>query len=446
MPSDTAYREAVDYLYALQHHGIKLGLSNSEMLMGVMDNPHRRFRSIHIAGTNGKGSTSAFIASMLRAAGYRVGLYTSPHLVSFTERIRINGIAITEAKVVQLVCRVRSACAASCGAEPLNPTFFEVATAMAFMYFAEQAVDIAVVEVGMGGRLDSTNVITPLVSVITNIDIEHTEFLGDTLELIAGEKAGIIKQHVPVISGAVQPEVIRVIEKEAAARHAPLYRLPSDFRPEPLSSGHGQSFHFRGMGTEYERLSISMLGRYQADNACLAVAAVECLRKENIAVDERAIRHGLAQAAWEGRLERVGRNPDVYLDGAHNPASARMLAAEVRRMKSAYRKLILVIGILGDKDFRGILSELVPLADRVIATRPDYARGMDVLSLAAAVRAFTEPVETAETVAEAITKAKQAAEAGDLVLITGSLYVVGDARTVLVRQSAHNGALRGLKG
>ena len=448
MPPDSSYRKTIEYLFALQKHGIKLALSNSVTLMDLMGNPHRKFRSVHVAGTNGKGSTSAFTASMLRAAGYRVGLYTSPHLVSFTERIRINNTPITEAQTVGLAQRVRDAYQrpSAGGTGALNPTFFEVTTAMAFTCFAEESVDIAVVETGMGGRLDATNVIAPLVTVITNIDLEHTEFLGNTLELIAGEKAGIIKPGVPVVTGAVQPEVIRIIEREAAARQAPLYRLAGDFRPEQVIAGREQRFNYRGIKAGCDGLTITMPGRYQVDNACLALASVECLRDAGIAVDETALRRGLEQTQWEGRLERVSHKPDIYLDGAHNPASARMLAGVVNDMKRAYRRLVLVIGILGDKDYRGIISELVPLADHVIVTKPEYSRAMDVAALSSEVRALHGSVETAETVSRAIVAAQTEAAPDDLILITGSLYVVGDARAAIVEHDRKKQVLSGLKG
>nr|MDA8422316.1 bifunctional folylpolyglutamate synthase/dihydrofolate synthase [Nitrospiraceae bacterium] len=364
MPLDSSYQETIDYLYGLQKHGIKLGLENSIRLMELMGNPQEKFRTVHIAGTNGKGSTSACIASMLQAAGYRVGLYTSPHLVSFTERIKINGAPIPEAAVVALAQRVRREYHgfAAGGAVPGSPTFFEVTTAIAFRYFADQGVDIAVIEVGMGGRLDSTNVITPLVSVITNIDLEHTEFLGNTLERIAAEKAGIVKAGVSLVTGATQADVIRVIEREAGGKRAPVYRLSRDFQPEHIAPGIEQVFDYRGLQAAYQGLRLSLLGRYQVDNACCALAAVECLRGSGIVVDEPALRQGLAQARWEGRLERVAQRPDIYLDGAHNPASARKLAEAVRDLKKYYSRLVLVIGILGDKDYHGILSELISLA------------------------------------------------------------------------------------
>ncbi len=449
MSPDSSYQNTIDYLYGLQKHGIKLALANSHALMEIMGDPHKKFRSVHVAGTNGKGSTSAFLAGMLRAAGYRVGLYTSPHLVSFTERIRINNAQITEKKVVELAQRVRDGCRGirtGNGAGALTPTFFEVTTAMAFTWFAEESVDIAVIEVGMGGRMDSTNVITPLVSVITNIDLEHTEFLGDTLELIAREKAGIIKPGVPVVTGATQPAVVEVIEREAEVKRAPIYRLLKDFQPMNVYHDRTQVFDYQGIQASYKKVRISMHGRYQVDNASLAIAAAEGMRRAGIALDESALRRGLEQVRWEGRLERVSHRPDIFLDGAHNPASAKMLAGAAQEMKSAYRRLILVIGILSDKDYRGILAELIPLAESVIVTRPQYSRAMDVQVLASEIKRLHSAVVTAETVGDAITKARETASADDLILVTGSLYVVGDARAVLVQDTHRSQELSGLKG
>ncbi len=312
------YQDTIEYLFALQKHGIKLGLSNSVQILDRLGNPHRKFRTVHVAGTNGKGSTSVFIAEMLRAAGYRVGLYTSPHLVDFSERIRVNNVPVPEAEVVELAQQVREECrrtAAADGSGPIQPTFFEVTTAIAFLYFARQGVDIAVVEVGMGGRCDSTNVISPLVSVITNIDIEHTEFLGDTLERIAGEKAGIIKQGAPVVTGAAQQEVLAVFEREAGVKGTRVLRLGREFAVSAeSSSGDGQVFTYRGTVAHYSALRIRLLGRHQLENAGLALAAVECLRGAGVAVDEAAVRSGLAQARWEGRLERMSAK-SRYLSG-----------------------------------------------------------------------------------------------------------------------------------
>jgi dihydrofolate synthase/folylpolyglutamate synthase len=442
-----SYQETIDYLFGLQKHGIKFGLSNSIQLMGLMGDPQRRFHSVHIAGTNGKGSTAAFLASMLRAAGYRVGLYTSPHLVSFTERIRINGVPVTEERVVGLAERVRARYENVRFAEggPLTPTFFEVTTAMAFTCFAEERVDIAVVEAGMGGRLDSTNVVDPLVSVITNIDLEHTEFLGTTVVMIASEKAGIIKPGVPVVTGAVQPEVLAVIEQQARLAGSPVFRMPQDFGAEQATAGPEQEFDYRGIFARLPRLRIVMLGRHQVDNACIALAAAECIGKAGMKIPEAALRAGLADAVWEGRLERVARSPDIYLDGAHNPASAQVLADALRDLKRSYRRMVLVVGILKDKDYRGILDRLVPLADRVVVTRPNYSRALDTASLAAEISTLNSDVASTGSVAEAIDLARRETARDDFIIITGSLYTVGDARAAF-RPGEGPGMLRGLKG
>jgi dihydrofolate synthase/folylpolyglutamate synthase len=447
MGHELSYQDTIDYLYALQKHGVKLGLANTVALMAALGNPHRAFPSIHVAGTNGKGSTCAFLASMLQNAGYRTGLYTSPHLVSFTERIRVNGVPIPEAQVVELARKVRAAChAGKDGQEQLNPTFFEVTTAMAFSYFAEQAVDLAVIEVGMGGRLDSTNVVNPLVSVITTIDLEHTEFLGDTIELIAGEKAGIIKPQTPVVSGAVQPEAVEVIRSEAEARGARLYLLSRDFGACSLRGGALHRFDYHGIGRTFEGLVIGLAGRHQVDNACLALAALECVSQRGVIVDDTALRRGLAEARWEGRLELISRKPDLFLDGAHNPASARKLAAEMQVLKPGYNRLILVIGILGDKDVRGMLAELLPVADEVFVTRPEYSRAMDLEALAAEVRKMHGSVRHAPSVSRAIEEARKTAEPDDLILVTGSLYVVGDAKASFACGGRGHDAFSGLKG
>ncbi|MHB8846779.1 MAG: bifunctional folylpolyglutamate synthase/dihydrofolate synthase [Nitrospirota bacterium] len=440
-----SYQSTIDHLFGLQKHGIKFGLANSRELMRLLGDPHKQFRSVHIAGTNGKGSTAAFLAGMLMAAGHRVGLYTSPHLVSFTERIRINGTPVTEARVVELADRVRSRYEglASAGGGPFTPTFFEVTTAMAFAHFAEERVDVAVVEAGMGGRLDSTNVIRPLVSVITNIDVEHTEYLGDTIGRISAEKAGIIKQGVPVVTGAVQPEAVAVIERTAAAAGSPVFLMPRDFGPE--MPGPEQSFDYRGIATRLAGLRITMLGQHQIGNACLALAAAECVRQAGMDIPGDAIRAGLASAAWEGRLERAAVRPDVYLDGAHNPASARVLADALRELRKKYRRVVLVLGILMDKDYRGIIGQLAPLADRVVVAKPHYSRALDAETLAAEIRVLHSNTAAAASVAEAIDVARRDAGPDGLVLITGSLYTVGEARAVL-KPGPGAGLLGGLTG
>jgi len=297
----------------------------------------------------------------------------------------------------------------------------------------------------MGGRLDSTNVIDPLVSVITNIDLEHTEFLGTTVVMIASEKAGIIKPGVPVVTGAVQPEVLAVIEQQARLAGSPVFRMPQDFGAEQATAGPEQEFDYRGIFARLSRLRIVMLGRHQVENACIALAAAECMGKAGMKIPEAALRAGLADAVWEGRLELVGRSPDIYLDGAHNPASAQVLADALRDLKRSYRRMVLVVGILKDKDYRGILDRLVPLADRVVVTRPNYSRALDTAALAAEISTLNGNVASTGSVAEAIDLARRVTARDDLIIITGSLYTVGDARAAF-RPGERPGILRGLKG
>jgi dihydrofolate synthase/folylpolyglutamate synthase len=425
-PPRMSYHDTIRYLFDLQKHGIKFGLDTSIRLMHLLGDPHRRFQSLHVAGTNGKGSTASFLAGMLRAAGYRTGLYTSPHLVSFTERIRIDGRPIAEDRVVELADRVRRQTPGSAA-----PTFFEVTTAMAFTYFAEEGVDLVVAEAGMGGRLDCTNVITPLVSVITNIDLEHTEFLGATLEQIAAEKAGIIKAGVPVVTAVAQPEAVGVIGREAARQGAPLFLMPRDFSAVRTAPGPPQRFDYRGIAGDLRELAVSLLGKHQVENAGIAVAAIECASRSGVAVSEPAMRSGLAETVWEGRLERLAVRPDLYVDGAHNPASAAVLAEALRELKVGYRSLVLVLGILQDKDYDGIVGRLAPLADRIIATRPAYARALDAEVLASVVRRVHPSVVSAPAIGEALGRARAEASSDDLIVVTGSLYTVGDARSVL---------------
>jgi len=452
MAMNWSYQETVSYLYGLQKQGIKLSLTNSSTLMDMMGNPHHKFLSVHVAGTNGKGSTAVFIASVLQAAGYRVGLYTSPHLVDFTERIRVNNIPIPSMAVVRLAQLVHERYCAiklASSTESINPTFFEVTTAIAFVYFVEEKIDIGVIEVGMGGRLDSTNVITPLVSVITNIDLEHQKFLGNTIEEIALEKAGIIKSGIPVVTGVLQPEVINVIEREAAAQGAAVYRLWRDFMPEDIAPGHERTFTYHGCANSYNYLQIAMLGMHQIDNACLAIATIERLRTAGLNVNDEALRSGLEHAYWEGRMERIATYPDIYLDGAHNLAAARKLATTVKGIKYEYRQIILIIGILDDKNYSGMASELVPLADHVVVTQPQYCRAINFHDLEKEIKRHHTSVVSAETVEIALRKAKMMASRDDLILVTGSLYVVGEARALFhpcMPETGRSSELSGLKG
>lgn len=444
MPGD--YSDAIDYLYNLQKHGIKLGLDNIGRLLRLLGNPHDSFRSVHVAGTNGKGSTSAMIASVLRASGLSVGLFTSPHLVSFTERIRVDEKEITEAEVVALTNEIREIIESfrpQAGEaerdifDELSPTFFEFVTAMGFLYFKRKGIQWAVVETGMGGRLDATNVLSPKVSVITRIGLDHREFLGDTLREIAGEKAGIIKRGVPVVSASQEPEALSVIAERTAAEGTRLSVFGRDFSAGFLESDmNGVLISYNGEA-RFERLRVPLCGRHQVENAAVALRAVELLRQE-IPLDDRAVAEGLGSTRWPGRLELIrqeGKAFDILIDGAHNPAAAAALAGSLRDLyQPAYGRIILVLGIMADKDINGILEPLLPLASEVIFTKPEYARAAEPALLAERARSLGYCATEAASITEALKEASGRAashEKRSLVVVTGSFYTIGEAKTIL---------------
>ena len=430
-----SYQQAVDYLYQLQWHGIKLGLGNIQQILKALSDPHQRYRTVHIAGTNGKGSTAALVAALLQAQGYRVGLYTSPHLVDFSERIRINGVPISHDHVAGLTEKILKLASASGGPDSrLALTFFEFTTAMAFLYFAESSVDLAVIEVGMGGRFDATNVVTPLVSVITNIDYDHQAYLGNSLTQIAFEKAGIIKTAVPAVTAVEDDEARGVISKVCQERGSHLYRLGQDFHID----GASEEFTYRGIRHQWPALSLKLLGRHQLKNAACALAVAEILSSasggQGFELSETSIRKGLRSASWEGRLEPI-ETPEgllIFLDGAHNLSGARVLRDFLLEVKAKRGgRLFLVLGIMRDKDIPAVLGELVPLADSVVLTRPDYHRAASLSDLEIAARPFDAPLTLRQRVSEAVEFAKSAAHPGDCILITGSLFTVGEARAHL---------------
>lgn len=420
--------EILKYLYGLERGGIKPGLERIGRLMQALGNSQLAYPCVHIGGTNGKGSTAAMIASILGHAGYRVGLYTSPHLERFNERIRVDGKEISNAALVKLATRVKkAACAmpASIG----SVSFFEFTTAMAFEYFKEKSVDIAVIEVGMGGRWDATNVVSPLVSIITTVDMDHQGYLGDSLAKLAAEKAGIIKGHTPVICGEVKPQPLGVIEKAAKGRNAPLYEIGKDFR---LTEERG-ALNYRGIDgdTDIKGLRLGLAGPHQRENAACALAAIEVLKRGGWAVPISAIRTGLKAVKWPGRIEVIGRRPLVIIDSAHNPAGAATLSNALGGFK--YRRLILVMGIMADKDIDGILSELLPLADSVIFTAPATERAASPDLLCRKARRYSKDIRTARSVKEACKTALDEAALADAVCVTGSIFTVGEARRYLLR-------------
>jgi len=420
-----SYLQSVEFLYGLQKHGIQPGLETIQALLDRLEHPERRYSSLHIGGTNGKGSTAAMAASMLQAAGYRVGLYTSPHLVDFRERILVNGTMISEERVAALTDRVRAVCET-----PREPTFFEFTTAMAFQQFADAGIDVAVVEVGLGGRFDATNVLMPTAAAITNVALDHQEYLGTTIGAIACEKAGIIKSGVPVVVGRASDEAAAVLMRVAGERGAPLRRSPGDFKAAGESPA---QFRYDGLGVSYAGLACPLAGRHQLDNAACALALLEVAAGRGLPVSEEAVREGLRAVRWGGRLETVDSRPQIVLDGAHNPDAAAVVAeyvADIRRRRPGSR-VVLVVGMMQDKDREGFMDYLLPHADEVIVTQARVPRAASAHELDASLRTRGRTAHVVPDPADAISLARRLAASGDLILVTGSLMLVGEIQAIL---------------
>ena len=420
------YDETVRYLYGLQYVGIKLGLDNISRLLAFAGSPQNSFRSIHVAGTNGKGSVCALAASLFQHAGRRVGLFTSPHLVSFTERIQVNGNMISEADVVRISGRFIE----FGEREGLRPTFFEITTATAFQYFREQGVDMALVEVGLGGRLDSTNVIRPEVTVITNVGLDHQQYLGDTIESIAFEKAGIIKSGVPAVTGARGP-ALGVIRNRARDAGSELHVLGEDFKVETTHASFGRTcIDYSGTSFQLKDVCTSLWGAYQAENLGLALAAAERFDPGSFP-REKAFLSRAFDIHWPGRLEVVSREPLIILDGAHNAEAAEALASSLRAY-FAGRRIIFVLGMMADKRTASVLASLGGLAHRMILTAPQYARAARPEDLRAlALDLGFAATEAVPSVAEALARARAYCGPEDIIVVTGSFYTTGEAKEML---------------
>jgi len=346
------------YLYGLEKYGIVLGLDNINIILSLLGNPEKKFPSIHVVGTNGKGSTTAFLTTILSKAGYKVGRYTSPHLISFTERITIGNKKISDKDVARLAFMIRDRIASS--KERERPyTFFEVTTALAFQYFAEQEVDIAIIEAGLGGRLDATNVLNPLATVITNIGLEHKEFLGDTIEAIAAEKAAVIKPNTPVITAA-QQDALKVIDSFGEKAKTPVFALNRDFRFQKTGL---TVFDYFGIKSNFEKLRLKKLvGINQFENASLALAVIENLLNKGFNISELHLRKGLEEANWEGRFEHVRKNPPFIIDGAHNPHGVQSLINNLSTFHPS-KAFVIILNVLRDKDIVEMVNALKPFAE-----------------------------------------------------------------------------------
>jgi dihydrofolate synthase/folylpolyglutamate synthase len=410
-------------MFALRRFGIKLGLDTIRAILKGLDNPQNKFLSIHIAGTNGKGSIASALSSIFNKAGYCVGLYTSPHLVKFNERIRINGVPISDMAVLNAYEAVKDVFAGD-----REPTFFEYTTAMAFHEFARSKVDWAIVETGMGGRLDATNILNPRLSIISNISLEHRQYLGNTIAEITAEKGGIIKQGIPVVTGVKQKEAVEVLKHIAQKQEAPLFRLGEHFRVRKNKGS--DTFSYVGTGSTWENMKAGLQGNHQIENAALAIAACEILNRHDTNFNIEQIKEGLVKTDWPGRMEVVSQTPYVILDGAHNLMAARKLAKFISE-NLAKNKTTLLIGILNDKPYKGMLKPLLPLCRRVILTKPTINRALEPEILHKFAKDFVEDIEIIPSVKDAFFYAMKTVSSDEAICVAGSLYVVGEVKQAL---------------
>ena len=431
------YPEALKYLDSFvnfektgaYNYKTSLKLERMKRLAALLGDPQEATRSIHIAGSKGKGSTASYVHSILKHANLKVGLYTSPHLITFRERIRIDGELINEEDLSRILEGIK--CVLETSMKDDRPTFFEVYTVIAYIYFKEKKVDFAVYEAGLGGRLDATNLIEPIVSAITPLSYEHTDILGNTLREIATEKCGIIKRDSICVSAPQEEEAFKTIDRICRDRRSRLILIGRDVKFKELESDENSNiFDVDGAFRKYPRLKTTLIGTHQIVNAATAIGIIEALRLRNFDISSDAVRRGIGDTKWEGRLEVLGRSPLVVVDGAHNRASARALADSVRKIFRS-RRVILIFGASKDKDVKGMLEELLPIVNSVILTKSKVAgRALDpelIEDIALEVPSMCLKART-PGVEEALTKALTDAGKEDMILITGSLFIVGEAK------------------
>lgn len=439
------YEEALAYMDRLTLLGWQPGLERFTEFCRRLGDPQTAFKSVHVAGTNGKGSTTAMIASILQAAGYKVGMYVSPYVHDIRERVQVNGHMISEEDFVRLL-ESMIPCAEELAATDLgHPTEFEFKTALAFLYYAEQNVDFAVLEVGLGGRLDATNIVDPMVSVITSIALDHTDRLGTTMAEIAFEKAGIIKSHGQIVTAVTDPQAFEVISRVSREQESVLWRVyPTDDTgarfdalpvgredeyappvPRPVPARRKPHLTVVGVYGTYEGIQVGMRGEFQYANAATAIGAIEVLMTEDFDVPEDAIRAGLRDAYMPGRLEVVHTNPTVVLDGAHNSAAASTLISTIEA-EFEYERLILVMGMVQGHSVEEVVGILVPHADVLIATAASTPRALPAESIAQVAQGYAAEIEVVEPVGAAVHRALEIAGPRDLILVSGSFYVVGE--------------------
>lgn len=421
------YDQALEFICTTQRLGMKPGLHTIAELLERMDNPQKKLRYIHIAGTNGKGSTAAFLSNILIESGYKTGVFTSPHIQRMTERIKVNNVEMEESQSARLIELIQGKIEVMLEHGGCHPTEFEILTAMAFQYFYEQGCDIVVLETGLGGRLDSTNVIdSPDLGVITAVSYDHMNILGNTIQEIAGEKAGIIKHGVDIVTYLNPPSVTEVIEYACKEKDATLHN--TDFSSiKIIEQGIDvQTFNYR----QYMSLKISLLGEHQVKNAAVAVHAAEVLKSKGYTISEQTIRNGLLKAKWPGRLEVLRRNPVFIIDGAHN-------AQGVIALKKSLDSLFLgqaptfIMGVLGDKDYRSMLAEIVPGCAKLFTVTPNSSRALPAADLAKAAEEYCKNIQICDTVETAVKKSLAETQKNGVICAFGSLFHIGEVRSIL---------------
>ena len=421
----SSYSETLDFIFNLRGGEIDLRLERVSRALALFGHPQRRYPSFHIAGTNGKGSTAAMLHRILTTAGYRAALYTSPHVVAFTERIRVGDEEISQDEVVELAETIKRRTAE----KDIGLTFFEIVTVMAFIYFARRRTEVAVVEVGLGGRLDATNLVLPRVSIITTISKDHETYLGTDLLSIAGEKGGIIKEGVPLVGGSFAPEIRTLFQKTADVKGSASYFLGRDFSVGVKDNGR---FDYAGLRWSLKDLSVALRGRHQKNNAALALCALEA-GFGDFPVTEPAVREGLKTTFWPGRLEVILERPMLILDGAHNGEGIRTLVAEMRALLGV-KKAKILFASMADKDWPLMLNELSAVAGEMVLTRVAMERSADPAKMAEAVREI--PVAVAENSRQGLRRLLKKAGPDDVILVAGSLYLLGEVRPMALEFAA----------
>ena len=417
---DMTYEQAILFLDSRIGVGWKLGLDSIRRLLADLGNPHEKLKCVHLAGTNGKGSTAAMLESIFRSAGYRTGLYTSPHLLDVRERIQVNRKLIATDHFAGLMQRIAPFI------EKYNATYFETLTVLAFLYFAESKLDVIFLETGLGGRLDATNVIVPILSIITSISLEHTQHLGDTLEKIAGEKAGVAKPGVPCLIGELPGDAEKVVSAVCERQNAPLHRASDMVQATMLNDKPG-ALSFKAAGNKYSgAVQLGLNGAHQMANAALALAACEVLDNTGFCLPRNLARNGLKNVSWPGRFQILGQHPAVVLDVAHNPASVQCLMTQLDKMYAG-KKIYVVIGLMQDKDIQQIASMVSRVAYAVQPVASDFYRALQAHDLLQQFSRYDVVLFDGKTVAQGVTNVLQVCEKEDVVCITGSHYIAGEA-------------------